>query len=606
MRTTDRHAAGPWWLDGWRPALWLALWAVAVYARSLAGGFTYMDDYGLIVENIRFIGRIGNLFAAFRCDAFGLSTGSFYRPLLTVSLMFDAVWGGTRPLAYHLANVLIHAACCLLLFRMLVVLGHRRIAALIAAALFAAHPALAQAVAWIPGRNDTLLALWTLASFIALVHFNNGRGHRWGIASLLLWAAALFTKETALVFPAVAALFIVLWQEGRERIRQLFLLIPGWIVLAALFFWARTRVAGPPNGASAEPLFLNTMGENINGLAAYVYKAVLPVRLSVFAGYDRHNYLLGAAVLIILAALFAVWGIADKRRFVFGAGWFLVLLAPYAVRGTDYANYLEHRLYLPVIGLIILLLESPLVNRIKGKIAWSIAVVVLAVFGIGTLSRIPVFADGLTFWRAAADASPRLYNVHDMLGKVYMGQRDFAAARREFEAALELNPRYAFAHNNLGMVLLQDGQEQQARAEFRRALALKPDFTEARFNLGAQYLMAGQDDSAGAAFREVLRYDPGHAPSWNDLGLIAQKQGKLSQAEAHFGKAIGLDSANAVYQLNLGLLYLGNGGPERAIPALRQAVLLDPANARARRELGVIYLKQRRPDLAEPQLLAAW
>ena len=581
------------------------MWGAAIYARSLAFGYTYMDDYGLIVENIRFIGRIGNLPAAFRCDAFGLSTGSFYRPLLTVSLMLDAWWVGVRPLAYHLTNIMIHLACSALLFHIILSLGHRRLAALLATAWFVAHPALSQAVAWIPGRNDSLLALWALLSFSFLIRYCRGFRIQWGLASLLAWGLALFTKETALVFPAVATLYILL-DTGPDRTKAFRLLMPGWIVLAALFLFARHQVAGGINAANAEPLFLNSFGENINGLLSYIAKAVLPFRLAVFAGYDHLNYWLGAAALILIITLFVLGGIANKRRFLFGAAWFLVFLLPYAVRGVDYANFLEHRLYLPFVGLVILSLESPPLRALNKRTVRFAILAVVAVFGIITMTRIGVDADGLTFWRSAARTSPGLYNVHDMLGKVYMGQRDFPAARQEFERALALNPGFAFSHNNLGMIYLLTGKEQEARSEFKRALALKPDYSEARFNLGSDYLMRDRLDSAAAQFDTILTYDPGHAGAVNQLGLISKKRGDGSRAEGLFARAVELDSTNAVYWFNLGSSYLETGRAALARPALETASRLDTANARYHRELGVADLQLRRPDLAEPQLLAAW
>src|SRR5262249_39402049 len=76
----------------------------------------------------------------------------YWRPLVTASYVLDAQWGGARPLAYHATNVVLHAAASALVLALLRRFGVGRGLALAGALAFAVHPALASAVAWIPGR----------------------------------------------------------------------------------------------------------------------------------------------------------------------------------------------------------------------------------------------------------------------------------------------------------------------------------------------------------------------------------------------------------------------------------------------------------------------
>ena len=71
------------------------------------------------------------------------------------------------------------------------------------ALIFAVHPALNQAVAWIPGRNDSLLALFVLASALAFVRYVENRNWQWLGAYLALSLAALLTKESAVLLPLI-------------------------------------------------------------------------------------------------------------------------------------------------------------------------------------------------------------------------------------------------------------------------------------------------------------------------------------------------------------------------------------------------------------------
>jgi hypothetical protein len=188
-----------------RAAWGLALSGVAaftflLYAQTLSFSFTYLDDKELVLDDAAFLGDISHAVDAFRRDVF--SSGSpAYRPLLAVSLMLDAQLGGTSPYAYHFANVVWHALATCAVVTVLRRLRYPLRAAGVGALLFGSHPALVPAVAWIPGRNDSLLALFALLASLALSAWSEGR--RWLVFVLhqAAFAAALFTKETALVLP---------------------------------------------------------------------------------------------------------------------------------------------------------------------------------------------------------------------------------------------------------------------------------------------------------------------------------------------------------------------------------------------------------------------
>jgi hypothetical protein len=117
---------------------------ILLYGRTLFFNYVFLDDNALILNQQEFLRHAANILAAFRTDVFHgtQGQGAYYRPLLTVSFMFDVWWGGIRPLAFHLTNVLSHAGASCLLFLLLSRLGARRGPALFCALAFAVHPAL--------------------------------------------------------------------------------------------------------------------------------------------------------------------------------------------------------------------------------------------------------------------------------------------------------------------------------------------------------------------------------------------------------------------------------------------------------------------------------
>ena len=73
---------------------------------------------------------------------------------------------GLAPLPYHLMNIVLHAACSILLWR---VLGILRVpGAWVGAALWALHPVEVESVAWISEMKNTESCLFFLLSIFFL------------------------------------------------------------------------------------------------------------------------------------------------------------------------------------------------------------------------------------------------------------------------------------------------------------------------------------------------------------------------------------------------------------------------------------------------------
>jgi hypothetical protein len=150
----------------------LALLCGALYGRTVGFGFTRTDDTVQLVDNAHFVASLDNLPAAFTRPFFGANgAANYYRPVVALSYMLDAQWTGIQPWGYHLTNVLIHLAAAFLFFVTARHMGFAAEPSLGAAAVLAAHPALTEAVAWVPGRGDSLLAIWFLAAFLCLLRW---------------------------------------------------------------------------------------------------------------------------------------------------------------------------------------------------------------------------------------------------------------------------------------------------------------------------------------------------------------------------------------------------------------------------------------------------
>jgi tetratricopeptide (TPR) repeat protein len=64
-------------------------------------------------------------------------------------------------------------------------------------------------------------------------------------------------------------------------------------------------------------------------------------------------------------------------------------------------------------------------------------------------------------------------NSRNILGKIYLDEGDYEAARKEFETILEKNENFADAHYGLGILYEKQGDNAKARAEWRKCLKLQ-------------------------------------------------------------------------------------------------------------------------------------
>jgi len=191
------------------------------------------------------------------------------------------------------------------------------------------------------------------------------------------------------------------------------------------------------------------------------------------------------------------WG----RHALLGLGFFVINLAPcpgfLPAPNMGYAWVMDHFLYLPLIGLIGLVIAgwegvegelAPFARRIGG----ALAALVLVALAIESHSYARLYRDSETLWTYTLAHNPRAWPAHNNLGKIRQAAGQFDAAIAEYEQALQIEPGYPEAHYNLGLALEQTGRVPEAIDQYRQALQLKPDYAKAHNDLGNALLLTGR------------------------------------------------------------------------------------------------------------------
>ena len=228
--SVDAAQRMPIWLSrNWLLGLILVVAVIATYSPIWHAGYIW-DDSMHVTENPCVVGPLGLK---------EIWTTSAWRPFPLVITMFwveHALWG-LAPLPYHLVNVFEHAACAVLLWRVL--LGLRIPGAWLGAALWALHPLQVESVAWISEMKNTQSGLFYLLTILFFVKsLRTKEGHKqnevdWNYGLTLLFAAlAMASKSSTVILPVVLCL-CAWWMDGRWHWRNLIKLSPIFLLSVA-------------------------------------------------------------------------------------------------------------------------------------------------------------------------------------------------------------------------------------------------------------------------------------------------------------------------------------------------------------------------------------
>ena len=144
----------------------IAVLAVAVaglYGRVIGYQFVQYDDYELLSLHYGELANPANLASVFWRDSFAVlgpeARGVYYRPLLVATYGIEERIAGPRPALFHATNVALHFVATGFVYALFAAFGVAPPLATGLALIFACHPGSALVAAWIPCRNESMLAI---------------------------------------------------------------------------------------------------------------------------------------------------------------------------------------------------------------------------------------------------------------------------------------------------------------------------------------------------------------------------------------------------------------------------------------------------------------
>jgi tetratricopeptide (TPR) repeat protein len=597
--------------------LLVLLAAALVYANTLGLGFTWDDEF-LILTNPRIAdpGWIRDL----------LLGPELWRPLKRLSLMADHALWGNRAAGYHLTNLALNAAVCLLLHRLAARLGLDRSGALFAALVFALHPVHVEAVANISHRKESMAALFYLLSFLVYLRATGSRVARgpWLLGLPVLYLLGLLSKEVAIVMLPV---MVVAWEllTPGERRRRWLRLAPFLGVLAAVLLVVALR----HDVGSFSGRFSPARIEWVTDREAHSYPAVLFTAVQAFGAYagllvwpvplylDRAfpvahaladpGALAGMGVLLAVAAgVAAAW--TRDRVVAFGLLWWVVNLLPVVnLVPLTYWLIAERFLYVPSIGFALVAgaLFARALRRSAGHrplaplLAVAGGTVVLVVLTVLTVRQNRVWRDNQTLWSHTLRWHPDSVRALTGLGIERYRGGNRAEAERLYREALRRKPYFWDADKALIQLLIDTGRAEEALDRATASAESPGRRAEAQVMAGTALYKLRRFDPAIAAFRRALELDPDLPAARRNLANALFLSGRKEEALALVDAALAEHEDVTTLVLRGTMLELLHRYPEAEQCYLRAAEL-SPTSTEPLNSRGAMLVKlNRKAEAAE-------
>ena len=260
---------------------------------------------------------------------------------------------------------------------------------------------------------------------------------------------------------------------------------------------------------------------------------------------------IGGFILTSGLIVFSVFFSKKNKVISFSILWFFALLALRSTILPIGDLMYEHRLYMSIFGIGLLISVGVFWLNDKFKLAninKYAPIVILSIitisYSVTTFQRNKVWKTDISLWADVVKKSPEKfranYNIAEALkrngyldkainfylkahrldptsygtcnniGNIYYEKKDIEKAKKYYGLAIDINPKYAKTLNNLANIYLTEKNYPTAEKLYLKALAIDTKYVDALFNLGNLYYLTDRKQEALEKYLKVTRVDPTH------------------------------------------------------------------------------------------------
>jgi tetratricopeptide (TPR) repeat protein len=343
-----------------------------------------------------------------------------------------------------------------------------------------------------------------MPSFIFFIKSLKTKDSLYLFFSSFFFFAALFTKETAIVIPAIYALYIFSCKIHLTK-KEILKYAVVFTIPAFLYLAARSAVFSQSvKNIDFHTLILNavvSLKTIIWYLGAFMFTEKLFLYPQIEIGFSH----IAKGLIPVIFPAIAVYILRknlNMSMITFGLLWFIVFLIPPLAMPDN--NFYTHRLYIPSMGILIVFAEiiTPLIKNynILKKIFLFFAVVLIVFLSAASYKQSLYYKNRESFWLRALEENPNssrvnagtaryyesVYNyenfekytlralkyvknardtaaVSTQAGRLYYAKKDYEKARNYFVNALSANKYYEPAYYFLSCVYQDNGETEKAK-----------------------------------------------------------------------------------------------------------------------------------------------
>ncbi|MCK5640067.1 MAG: hypothetical protein KAJ19_04695 [Gammaproteobacteria bacterium] len=427
------------------------------------------------------------------------------RPLPSVTFAFDWWRGGGSPAPFQWTNMFLHGITALLVMLFIhTLLKQTNIPARYAlgfawlvAAVWAVHPIQVQTVTYVVQRMAIMAVLFSLLSVWCYIKARLvvDKKYRWYLFSVIALVCGAISKEIAWITPAlilIAEYGVLRHKKPLVNDTSDYLLLSLPLLVLAYVLIDIASGSGPISHIVAKGYMARdfSLSERLLSqprvILFYLSQVGWPSPehfsiehdFSISTGILSPVSTLSALAVLLCWTVLGIYLLFRKQHRILG---FALLWVP----GTlviessviPLEMVFEHRMYLPLVGLAILLalvLAAAYNYNIKLAGALSGLVILFMLYSLSvTMQRVPDWESDLTLYESALDNAPTSSRLWENYGYALLGEGDIGRGRAATEYSLLLSPDNAPALSNLGVVMARLNKHKDSIEYFKRALKLE-------------------------------------------------------------------------------------------------------------------------------------
>jgi Tfp pilus assembly protein PilF len=481
------------------------------------------------------------------------------RPVLMASYWLNRTLWGDSPVSYHVVNLFIHALNTTLVFLVLRRLLTRAAwaepqitrAAIIGTAIFLIHPLQTESVSYVAGRSESLAALFMLLAY-TLFLYRRGESISWleSIGVLLLFAIGVKTKENGAGLTALLILTDLFWPkpfsfEGIRKNWKLYaLMVPG--AALAVFTVLPLLMTAPTAGFSLRTFtWYQYAFTEARAIFTYIRFALWPAPLSIDHDFAVSHTVWehGAVIWMILLVLVVAGCIRWRRQYPlasFGTLFFLLALAPTSSIIPIADPLVERRMYLPLVGLILIGCELSRHIRLSAAASTAMATLAALLLTVFCYARNQEWSHPEELMAVAAQQSTHNLRPYINLTETLVHEHHCEPAIPYLQRADQLFPKSYDLEVAWGWALECTGRYDESLTHLREAARMIPN-SRAYEWVGLLYGEMHRTDEAGVALHKAVELDPSSVSAHEALALWYESIHDYAAAEGEHAKSVALD-----------------------------------------------------------------